>query len=89
MIVTARAIAEYREMLRRISDKAANEVQQYMLDHHFEIDDAFLEYVDAIVVKYGEAAGSLSAQFYDNLAEYWQIQNASSTFKMLFKSPCR
>jgi len=87
MIVTARAIAEYREMLRRISDKAANEVQQYMLDHHFEIDDAFLEYVDAIVVKYGEAAGSLSAQFYDNLAEYWQIQNASSTFVNVVQKP--
>ena len=77
MIVTARAIDEYRQMLSRISKKAADEVQQYMLDHHFEIDESFMEFVQSIVNKYGEAAGSLSAQFYDNLAEYWQIQNAN------------
>ena len=87
MIVTARAIAEYRNMLSRISARAADEVQQYMMDHHFEIDETFMEFVDSIVVKYGEAAGSLSAQFYDNLAEYWQIQNASQTFVDVVQKP--
>ena len=87
MIVTARAIAEYRNMLSRISARAADEVQKYMMEHHFEIDETFMEFADSIVAKYGEAAGSLSAQFYDNLAEYWQIQNASPTFVNVVQKP--
>lgn len=87
MIVTAKAIAEYRDTLRRISEKAADEVQQYMMDHHFEIDETFIGYVDAIVTKYGEAAGSLSAQFYDNLAEYWRkVQNGDSPYSGVNKN---
>lgn len=82
MIVTARAIAEYRQMLSRISAKAADEIQQYMIDHHFEVDETFIDFVDSIVTKYGEAAGSLSAQFYDNLAKYWgQSQNGGTSFQ--------
>ena len=87
MIITAGALAEYRNMLSRISAKAADEVQQYMMDHHFEIDETFMNFVDSIVAKYGEAAGSLSAQFYDNLAEYWQTQNTSQAFVNVVQKP--
>ena len=78
MIVTARAINAYREKLHAISEKAAEEVQKYMLEHAFNVDDEFLDFVDEIVVKYGEAAGALSAEFYDNLADYWNEQNNRS-----------
>ena len=78
MIVTARAINAYREKLHAISEKAAEEVQKYMLEHAFNVDDEFLDFADEIVVKYGEAAGALSAEFYDNLADYWNEQNNRS-----------
>ena len=78
MIVTARAINNYREKLHAISEKAAEEVQKYMMEHAFNVDDEFLEFADEIVVKYGEAAGALSAEFYDNLADYWNEQNNRS-----------
>ena len=61
----------YRDRLASISKKAADEVQQYMMDHGFDITEEFLDYTEAIVTKYGEAAGALSAQFYDDIAEYW------------------
>ena len=61
----------YRDRLASISKKAAAEVQQYMMDHGFDITEEFLDYAEAIVTKYGEAAGALSAQFYDDIAEYW------------------
>lgn len=71
MIVTGVALAKYRNKLSAINNKAAELVQQYMLEHNFDIDDAFLSFANEIVAKYGEAAGALSAQFYDELHEYW------------------
>lgn len=69
--VTAGSIERYRELLRQISEKAAEEVQEYMREHKFLIDDAFLDFAYAISTKYGEAAGALSCKFFDELNEYW------------------
>lgn len=71
MIVTANHIYKYRSMLKRISGAAGLELQQYMQEHKFQIDDEFLVFVEALTKKYGEAAGAVSAQFYDDLGEYW------------------
>ena len=71
MIVPALEMAIYRDRLAHVSKKAADEVQKYMLDHGFNITEEFLDYAEAVVSKYGEAAGALSAQFYDDIAEYW------------------
>ena len=76
VVVTANAMATYRETLRKISDKAADEVQQYMLKHKFTIDDDFIDFAYAIATKYGEAAGALSCEFYDFLVDYWKAARA-------------
>lgn len=75
MVVTASAIAKYRETLKKISDKAAAEVQQYMLDRKFIIDRTFMDFAYAIATKYGEAAGALSCEFYDSMIDYWAAIN--------------
>ncbi len=72
MIVPGLNLKIYRETLSAINKKAAEEIQRYMWGHNYEIDEAFLEFVNGIATKYGEAAGALSAQFYDDTAEYWQ-----------------
>lgn len=78
MIVPAQHMAIYRARLAQVSKKAADEIQKYMLDHGFEITEEFLDYADAVVSKYGEAAGALSAEFYDDIAQYWtDVENRS------------
>lgn len=80
MVVTARALNSYREKLHAISEKAAEEIQKYMQEHDFNVDENFLIFANEIVLKYGEAAGALSAQFYDDLAEYWRMQSNLSRY---------
>ena len=78
MIVPAQHMAIYRARLAQVSKKAADEIQKYMLDHGFDITEEFLDYADAVVSKYGEAAGALSAEFYDDIAQYWtDVENRS------------
>lgn len=70
--VPAKILDEYRKKLKRISDKASAEIDAYMLAHNYMLDDGFITYAHAIATKYGEAAGALSCEFFDGLAEYWQ-----------------
>lgn len=83
MIVPAMQMAVYRATLESISEKAAEEIQKYMLDHNYDITEEFLDYADAIVSKYGEAAGALSARFYDDVAEYWTEAEARRSMKTI------
>lgn len=72
MVVTAKAISKYRSMLSAINQKAAAEVQEYIVQHGYQITEEFLEFAYAVSTKYGEAAGALACQFYDELADYWK-----------------
>ena len=76
VVVTAKALGEYRNALKTISEDAAQEIQKYMLDHKFLIDDAFIEYAYEIATTYGEAAAALSCDFYEGLQTYWAEVNA-------------
>lgn len=79
MIVTAAAISKYRNLLSAINQKAAAEVQEYIVQHGYQITDEFLQFAHSVSTKYGEAAGALSCQFYDELAEYWRQLGGNKT----------
>lgn len=76
MIIPASTMRRYRDALSKINKKAAEQMQAYCLDHNFEIDQAMIDYAYALSTKYGEAAGALSCQLYDEVAEYWHEVNA-------------
>lgn len=80
LVVTASHMGKYRDMLARISNKAAEELQDYMLKNGFQIDEAFLDFATSLAEKYGEASGALAAQFYDDLEEYWEYVSSGGSF---------
>lgn len=64
----------YLVKLRRLSDKAADELIKYITNGHDIYADPsmardVIEYAYALATKYGEGAGALAAEMYDALAE--------------------
>ena len=76
-VVTAIDMKSFRTKLQAINEKAFNEVYQYLLAHNYDIDDSFIDFCHAITTKYGEAAGELSCQLYDETVSYWKKVHAS------------
>lgn len=68
MKVKKSTVDEYCRRLAMIDQKCAEEIQAYMEQRRFIIDDDFIRYANAIQEKYGEAAAELSCQMYDELA---------------------
>lgn len=69
--VSRRAWNKYIADLRKISDKAADEVEKYIKTHSIMSPaemQRFIEYAYALATKYGEAAGALACEMYDALA---------------------
>lgn len=87
MIVTAKAMSEYRQKLKAINEAAAKDMQDYIMGHGFQIDDDFIRYAHSLTTKYGEAAAELSCQFYDRLAEYWEQTKGKTVRKIAEAEP--
>lgn len=72
MMISRAAWVRYVNKLSDISDKAANEMRRYISKRggleHVERRE-LIDYAYAVATKYGEAATSLTAQFYDEIAE--------------------
>lgn len=71
MHITANEWHKYRTKLAKISEKAAELMQQYVLRYGFNVDQKMIDYAYSLATKYGEAAGELACVMYDNMVEYW------------------
>lgn len=79
MRITDRAWNNYIKLLRRLSDRAAKEMNAMVLSlgnrlqageiTREEYENALIEYAYALVTKYGEGAGSAACEMYDAIAE--------------------
>ena len=77
MIITAKEWARYRDKLSSINKKAAELMQQYVLEHGFEINQALLDYAYSLATKYGEAAAELACIMYDDMTAYYALQGSA------------
>lgn len=59
----------YVSKLRKLSDTAANKLQDYINKNGIENTEAIIEYAYALVTKYGEGSAELACQMYDAIAE--------------------
>lgn len=62
----------YINKLRKINEKAADKVVEYMQTHDYSTSEgmkALITYAHAVATKYGEGAAELSCQMYDAIAE--------------------
>lgn len=76
--ITAAEWKKYKDKLRRISEKAADQMQAYAEAHHFQMDQAMIDYAYALSTKYGEASAALACDMYDELAAYWHADVPSA-----------
>lgn len=84
--ITSRAWNNYIRTLRRIDDRATNEMRARItvLSAQYgeglitleEYENAAIDYAYALATKYGEAAGAMSAEMYDAIAD---LQGANVT----------
>ena len=74
MHITEKDWKNYIKLLSAVNQKAADVMKQYVEKHGFDDIAGMEDYAYAIVQKYGEASGALSAEMYDAIAE---IQNAN------------
>lgn len=72
--ITAAEWKNYKDRLRRISEKAADQMQAYAQSHNFQMDQEMIDYAYALATKYGEASAELACEMYDELADYWNAQ---------------
>ena len=82
--ITTRAWNNYIGVLRRLSDRASNEMRAMIMKlssqyeqgiiTYEEYEDAAIDYAYALATKYGEASGALAAEMYDAIA---QLQGAN------------
>lgn len=69
MTISAKDWKNYIERMRKLSNTAAEKMQEYVQKNGFEDRDALIEYAYALVTKYGEGSAELSCEMYDALAE--------------------
>lgn len=78
MTISGEAFAKFAQRLSKIRDEASTKILDYINKNKFldfadsadpEALKSFIDYCYGITTKYGEAAGALSAEMYDALAE--------------------
>lgn len=69
MTIKASTWARYSKRLSKINAEAAAKIQAWVDKNGLDDVDALVDYAYAVATKYGEAAGALSAQLYDAIAE--------------------
>lgn len=84
MRITSRAWQNYINILRRVSDRASNEMNAFIrtqadryndgLISYTEYQNSVIDYAYALATRYGEAAGAAACDMYDAIAD---LQNAN------------
>lgn len=69
MTISSNDWGAYVSKLRKLSDTAANKLQDYINKNGIENTEAIIEYAYALVTKYGEGSAELACQMYDAIAE--------------------
>ena len=69
MTIKAETWARFSERLSKINAEAARLIQEWIDKNGLEDVDALIDYAYGVATKYGEAAGALSAELYDAIAE--------------------
>lgn len=82
MTITAKEWARYRDRLSAINKKAAELMQQYVLEHGYEVNQALIDYAYSLATKYGEAAAELACIMHDDMTKYYSLSNSE---KMAFE----
>ena len=77
--ITTKAWRNYTGILRRVSDRASNEMRAFITNYSSafeagaitkeEYENAVIDYAYALAQKYGEAAGAAACEMYDAIAE--------------------
>lgn len=68
MIITAKAWNEYKEKMSQISRKAADLMQEWIDKNGIEDRKALVSYGNALVMRYGNTAGTLACNMYEKTA---------------------
>lgn len=75
MYISDAAWTRYIDLLRKVNNKAAEEMFSYLANHEWwtsnAAKEAAVEYAYAIATKYGEAATEAVCEFYDAIASKW------------------
>ena len=66
--IKTKAWKKYTDSLRVLSDKASDDLRDYIMAGHSE--DEILDVAYGLVTRYGEASSELTCQMYEALAEY-------------------
>ena len=76
MNVSAKDWEKYRDTLGKISQKAADEFTKFSSTYDFMNGSRadLIKFAHALTTKYGEAAGSLAAQYYDEIAKLSKVK---------------
>ena len=69
MTIKASTWAKYSKRLSKINAEAAAKIQAWVDQNGLDDADALIDYAYAVATKYGEAAGALSAELYDAIAD--------------------
>lgn len=69
MQISTRDWKNYIDKLGKLSDIAAEKMQDYVRKNGFADTEALIEYAYALVTKYGEGSAELACQMYDAVAE--------------------
>ena len=75
MIISDKAWDKYIALLRRINEKASDEMSKYLRLNEWylnrETQQAAIDFAFALSERYGEAAAEAACEFYDIIAEEW------------------
>lgn len=75
MIISDKTWDRYIELLRRINEKASDDMRKYLVNNEWYLNrktqQAAIDYAFALSNKYGEAAAEAACEFYDLIAEEW------------------
>ena len=69
MKISRKAWLAYTEKLRRLNDKAAEEMRKWLEKHSLEDSDAMVEFAFQLVDRFGGASAALAAEMYDATVE--------------------
>ena len=78
MMISDKMWSRYIAMLRKVNDRAAQEMLQYLATHEWFLNDttkkAAVDYAFALATKYGEAAAEAACEMYDAIVDAFADQ---------------
>lgn len=75
MYISDKVWTNYIAQLRKVNDKAAQEMFSYLANHEWSLNrqtkQAAIDYAFALATKYGEGAAAAACEMYDAIAQEW------------------